>query len=159
MNKVGTLAYIIGSLGIRQVCVYSESKLCVSLNDGSFKVLDCKDLYTKNTMTIKNIRGYHSKPITWLTAYCQNANEMPRVITVSAQDGLMACWNVDTLLHTAQVPDPASPSFKFVMQKGKDSNNGEEIISLQYDNSSYRLVTLTESYISSLCPTQPSGAR
>lgn len=51
---------------------------------------------------------------------------MPRVITVSAQDGLMACWNVDTLLHSAQVPDPATPSFKFLMQRGSknDSNNG-----------------------------------
>lgn len=101
-------------------------------------------------MTIKNIRGYHTKPITWLIAYCQNANEMPRVITVSAQDGLMACWNVDTLLHSQVIPDPASPSFKFLMQKGtkSDSNNGEEILSLQYDSSSYRLITLTDSYIS-----------
>lgn len=57
----------------------------------------------------------------------------------------MACWNIDTLLHAHQVPDPATPSFKFLMQKGNknDSNNGEEILSLQYDNSSYRLVTLT----------------
>jgi hypothetical protein len=70
---------------------------------------------------------------------------MPRVITVSSQDGLMACWNVDTLLHSQHVPDPATPSFKFIMQKGgkNDSNNGEEILSLQYDNSSYYLVTLT----------------
>ena len=122
----------------------------MSLGDGSFKILDSRDLYTKNTMTIKNIRGYHTKPITWLIAYCQNANEMPRVITVSAQDGLMACWNVDTLLHSQVIPDPASPSFKFLMQKGSkgDSNNGEEILSLQYDSSSYRLITLTDSYIS-----------
>lgn len=111
-------------------------------------------------MTIKNIRGYHTKPITWLTAYCQNTNDMPRVITVSAQDGLMACWNVDTLLHTPTVPDPATPSFKFIMPKSgrNDSNNGEEILSLQYDNSSYRLVTLTESYISNPLTRQPSGA-
>ncbi len=103
-------------------------------------------------MTIKNIRGYHTKPINWMIAYCQNANEAPRIITASSQDGLMACWNVDTLLHAHQIPDPAIPSFKFLMQKGSknDSNNGEEILSLQYDNSSYRLVTLTESYISNL---------
>ncbi len=52
---------------------------------------------------------------------------MPRVITVSAQDGLMACWNVDTLLHSPNTTDSASPSFKFLMQKGSknDSNNGE----------------------------------
>jgi len=38
----------------------------------------------------------------------------------------MACWNVDTLLHTNQIPDPASPSFKFIMQSGKNgSSNGE----------------------------------
>lgn len=77
---------------------------------------------------------------------------MPRVVTVSAQDGLMACWNVDTLLHSPVIPDPATPSFKFLMMKGNrnDSNNGEEILSLQYDNSTYRLITLTESYISNL---------
>lgn len=100
--------------------------MCLSLNDGSFKILDTKDLYTKNTITIKNIRGYHTKPITWLTAYCQNANEAPRVITVSGQDGLMACWNVETLLHSHHIPDPAPPSFKFIMNKGSrnDSNNG-----------------------------------
>lgn len=46
----------------------------MSLNDGSFKILDSKDLYTKNTMTIKNIRGYHTKPINWMIAYCQNTN-------------------------------------------------------------------------------------
>lgn len=112
-------------------------------------------------MTIKNVRGYHTKPITWLIAYCQSANEMPRVVTVSAQDGLMACWNVDTLLHSPVIPDPATPSFKFLMMKGSrnDSNNGEEILSLQYDNSTYRLITLTDSYISSALPMQQSGAQ
>ena len=65
---------------------------------------------------------------------------MPRVITVSGQDGLMACWNVDTLLHAAQVPDPAAPSFKFTRQ-GKAA--GEELLSVQYDPTSYRLVTLS----------------
>jgi hypothetical protein len=55
-----------------QVCAYSESQICVSLNDGSFKILDSSDLYSKNMMMIKSIRGYHSKPITWLIAYCQN---------------------------------------------------------------------------------------
>ncbi|CAM6005905.1 unnamed protein product [Sphagnum balticum] len=73
---------------------------------------------------------------------------MPRVVTVSGQDGLMACWNVETILLAGG--DTSSPSFKFLMAKGNrnDSNNGEEILSLQYDSSSYRLVTLTESYIS-----------
>jgi len=91
------------------------------LNDGSFKVMDTKDLYGKNTVTMKSIRGYHTKAITWLISYCQNINEMPRVITVSAQDGLMACWNVDTLVHSNQIPDPANPSFKFSRQGGKNS--------------------------------------
>lgn len=45
-------------------------------------------------MSIKTVKGYHTKPITWIFAYSQNANDVPRVITVSANDGLMACWNV-----------------------------------------------------------------
>lgn len=53
--------------------MYSESKLCVSLNDGSFRVFD-KDAYSKNAMTMKTIRGFHTKPITWILAYCQNTN-------------------------------------------------------------------------------------
>lgn len=127
-----------------QVCVYSENKLCISLNDGSFKVLDNKDFYTKNSMSIKTVRGYHTKPISWMIAYCQNENENPRMVTVSV-DGLMACWNLDTILHSNNSAEVASPSFKFMMAKsGKnDSNNGEEVISLQYDSSSYRLITLT----------------
>ena len=75
---------------------------------------------------------------------------MPRVITASPQDSLMACWNVDMILNSPQQVQEATPCFKFLMgskNKGKDSNNGEEIISLQYDPSSYHLITLTESYI------------
>ncbi len=80
---------------------------------------------------------------------------MPRVITVSGSDGLMACWNVDSMLQSQtgfnknQNQNAITPCFKFIMNKGNknDSNNGEEIISLQYDPSSYHLVTLTESYV------------
>jgi len=64
------------------------------LTDGSLKIMDNRDLYTKNMMPIKTIRGYHTKSINWLIAYCQNQNEMPRIITVSGADGLMACWNI-----------------------------------------------------------------
>lgn len=79
---------------------------------------------------------------------------MPRVITVSSSDGLMACWNVDSLLQSTTNGfnknsnaslNTMTPCFKFIMSKStkNDSNNGEEIVSLQYDPSSYHLVTLT----------------
>ena len=70
------------------------------MNDGSFKVLDNKDLYSKNSMLVRTVKGYHTKPINWIFSYSQNYNEMPRVITASAQDSLMACWNVDMVFNS-----------------------------------------------------------
>lgn len=64
-------------------------------------------------MSIRTIKGYHIKPITWIFAYSQNYNEMPRVITASDQDGLMACWNIDMILKSPANVEQSSPCFKF----------------------------------------------
>lgn len=97
---------------IRKVCVYSQTKICIALSDGSFKVLDTKDSQAKGSLPIRTVRGYHNKPITWIFAYSQNYNEMPRVITASDQDGMMACWNIDMILKSAN-NEFATPCFKF----------------------------------------------
>ena len=44
------------------------------MSDGSFKVLDSKDLYSKNSIPVRTIRGYHTKPINWIFSYSQNYN-------------------------------------------------------------------------------------
>ena len=85
---------------IKKVCVYTQDKICVAISDGSFKVIDCKDIYNKNAISVRTIKGYHNKPINWIFAYAQNYNEMPKVITASAQDGTMACWNIDMILRS-----------------------------------------------------------
>lgn len=64
------------------------------------KIYDNKES-TKNSMTTRTIRGYHNKPITHLFTYCQSAGESPRVISVSASDGLMACWNIETIINSS----------------------------------------------------------
>lgn len=64
-------------------------------------------------MSIRTVKGYHVKPISWIFAYSQNYNEMPRVITASDQDGLMACWNIDMILKSPPNMEMATPSFKF----------------------------------------------
>jgi hypothetical protein len=93
--------------------VYSENKICIAVNDGSFKVLDTRDNLTKGGLLTKTVKGYHTKPITWIFAYSQNYNEMPRVITASDQDGMMACWNIDIILKNSNNIEAATPSFKF----------------------------------------------
>jgi hypothetical protein len=70
------------------------------VSDGSFKVLDSRDNQAKGSMYIRTVKGYHIKPIAWIFSYSQNYNEMPRVITASDQDGMMACWNVDMILKS-----------------------------------------------------------
>lgn len=61
----------------------------------------------------------------------------------------MACWNVD--LGTATIE---APSFKFLMKKNKavDSNDGQEILALRYDQYRFRLITLTEDYVTQRLP-------
>lgn len=44
------------------------------MGDGSFKVIDCKDLYGNSAVTYWSVRGYHVKPITWIFSYAQNSN-------------------------------------------------------------------------------------
>ena len=101
------------------------------------------------------MKGYHTKTINYMISYKQNQINRPRLI-ISSVDGLLACWNVDT----------DGPAFKFLMnKKGKQvffiklilflllffkllsSNDGQEILSMTYDNTNYKLVTLTEDYI------------
>lgn len=99
------------------------------MGDGSFKVLDIRDQSMKNSMSIRNIKGFHVKPITWIFAYSQNTNEMPKLITASGQDGLMACWNVDMILKTnppsSGHEQQHAPCFKFT-SSAKSSKGGSQ---------------------------------
>lgn len=54
----------------------------------------------------------------------------------------MACWNMEVVAKEGG----CSPSFKFERQGGGAE---EEIRSLQYDRQTYRLLTLTENWVSS----------
>ena len=83
--------------------IINEQYLAVGCSDGSLKIID---LIKK--MCVKTMKGYHSKAITSIIAYKQNQQDRPRII-VNSQDGLLACWNVDTNVET--------PAFKFLMNK------------------------------------------
>lgn len=100
---------------IRKVEQISDEAVCVGASDGSLKIIDVNHL-----ATIKTIKGYYSKPITWIIAYKQSEYERPRVIAASS-DSSMACWNIDSNVET--------PSFKFLMKKksllDNTSNDGQ----------------------------------
>ena len=133
---------------IRRVCVYSKDKICIAMGDGSFKVLDIRDQSMKNSISIKNVKGFHVKPITWIFPYSQNTNELPRLITASGQDGLMACWNIDMILKSNENKEGFyTPCFKFTSQSKNAHNLNEEIKSLQYDPSSFRLLTVSDQHV------------
>lgn len=125
---------------VRKVEVVSEDSLCLAMTDGPMKIFD-----VQQWQLTKTIKGYHSKTVNWILPYKQNESERPRIVA-SSLDSLMACWNVD--LATATIE---TPSFKFLMKKSKavDSNEGQEILSLRYDQHNFRLITLTEEYVSS----------
>lgn len=123
---------------VKKAEIVSEDSLCLAMSDGPMKIFD-----VQQWCIVKTIKGYHSKTVNWILPYKQNESERPRIVAASS-DSLMACWNVD--LGTATIE---APSFKFLMKKNKavDSNDGQEILSLRYDQHKFRLITLTEDYV------------
>lgn len=56
---------------------------------------------------------------------------------------MMACWNVDVAGSVIE-----TPSFKFMTRyKNKDSSEGQEILAMRYDPFNFRIITLTEEYV------------
>ena len=122
---------------VRKIEQVSDEAVCVGTTDGVLKIIDVNHFAVTRTF-----KGHYSKPITWIVAYKQSENDKPRVIAASS-DSTMACWNIDSNLE--------SPSFRFLMKKkstlDNTSNEGQEIISMKYERSTFHLLTLTEDYV------------
>ncbi|KRX01519.1 WD40-repeat-containing domain [Pseudocohnilembus persalinus] len=116
--------------------IIDHQYLTFACTDGSIKIFDIIN------WTFAKSMKWNQRSISKMISHKQNEGNRPRLI-VSASDGSLACWNVDTNTDV--------PAFKFLMtKKGKqllNANDGQDILCMCLDPYNHKLITVTEDYI------------